>query len=549
MSGIIPSELTALTGLQELLLTGTALCAPPGPAFQEWLSSVRLSRVASCGSGTGPSAYLTQAVQSVAAPVPLVANREALLRVLATAASATSEGIPKVRATFYRGGVETHAVEIPASDTPIPTHIEDAEGSLARSANARIPGLVIRPGLEMVIEIDPDGTLDPRLGVTGRIPETGRLPVDVETLPPLDLTFVPFLRPGDSDSSVVDLARAMAAQPDTHEMLGDTRAMLPVADLDVKAHAPVLTSTNEVGALYAETRFLRRVEGARGYYFGIMSERVVGGVSGLGSIGGRASAGAATPYVISHELGHNLGLSHAPCGGAVDPDPAFPQADASIGIWGYDFRGPGRLVPPRTADVMSYCSPRWISDFSFVKALNHRRATESAAAADRYVSAGAPVRSLLLWGGTDAQGVPFLMPAFVVDAPLTDLRSTGEYQLVGRDADGDEMFSVRLDMVEVADGDVGSSFVVALPLGTGWGGALDSVILSGPGGSATMDRTTDRPMAILRDPGTGQIRAFLRDADATNLMDRGAAAAGSGVSARWEVAFSRGVPDTAGPVR
>ena len=548
MSGIIPSDLTALTGLQELLLTGTALCAPPDPAFREWLSNVSLSRVGGCGAGTGPSAYLTQGVQSVAAPVPLVANREALLRVLATATRATSEGIPKVLATFYHGGVETHAVEIPASDTPIPTDMEDAEGSLARSANARIPGSVIRPGLEMVIEIDPDGTLDPGLGVTGRIPETGRLPVDVETLPPLDLTFVPFLWLGDSDSSIVDLAQAMAAQPDTHEMLGDTRAMLPVADLDVKAHAPVLTSSNGMGTLYGQTSFLRAVEGASGYYMGIMSERVVGGESGLAAIGGHVSVSAATPYVISHELGHNLGLRHAPCGGASGPDPAFPQAGATIGIWGYDFRGPGLLVPPHTADVMSYCSPRWISDFSFVKSLNHRRATESATVADHYVSADAPARSLLLWGGVDAQGVPFLMPAFVVDAPPTELRSTGDYQLVGRAAGGDELFSARLDMVEMADGDGGSSFVVALPLGTGWD-ALDSVILSGPGGSATMDRTTDRPMAILRDPGTGQIRAFLRDVDATNLMDRGAAAAGPGVLARWDVAFSRGVPDTAGPVR
>lgn len=59
-----------------------------------------------------------------------------------------------------------------------------------------------------------------------------------------------------------------------------------------------------------------------------------------------------------------------------------------------------------------------------------------------------------------------------------------------------------------------------------------------------MDRTTDRPMAILRDPGSGQIRAILRDADTTNLVDGGAAAASPGVLARWEVAFSRGIPDT-----
>ena len=72
-----------------------------------------------------------------------------------------------------------------------------------------------------------------------------------------------------------------------------------------------------------------------------------------------------------------------------------------------------------------------------------------------------------------------------------------------------------------------------------------------------MDRTNDQPMAILRDPRSGQVRAILRDEDATSLMEGGAAATGSGVSApttldaalgassRLEVLFSRGIPGAA----
>ena len=241
LSGALPSGLTALTALDELLMTGTALCAPTDADFQEWLSDVQLVRVRPCGAGTVSSAYLTQAVQSTAFPVPLVAGRDALLRVFVTASSATSEGIPKVRATFYQSGAVTHSVDIPGSTTPIPTALADTEGSLARSANVTIPGSVIQSGLEFVIEVDPDGTLDPALGVTHRIPETGRAAVQVEAVPVLDVTFVPFLRAQDADSSIVEIARAMAADPDTDEMLGDTRAMLPVHALDVTAHEPVLT--------------------------------------------------------------------------------------------------------------------------------------------------------------------------------------------------------------------------------------------------------------------------------------------------------------------
>lgn len=62
-----------------------------------------------------------------------------------------------------------------------------------RSANIRIPGSVIQPDLEMIVNIDPDGTLDAGLEVVRRIPESGRLPVRVEEMPTLKLTMIPFV--------------------------------------------------------------------------------------------------------------------------------------------------------------------------------------------------------------------------------------------------------------------------------------------------------------------------------------------------------------------
>ena len=450
MSGTLPSSLTALDKLNELLLTGTGLCAPGDAGFQSWLSDVKLVRVRLCGAGTASSAYLTQAVQSLDFPVPLVAGKEALLRVFVTASRPTSEGIPKVRATFYVDGVETHPVDIPGSGTAIPTEVDDAEGALEKSANARIPGSVIQPGLEMVIEIDPDSTLDPELGVTKRIPETGLVPVQVEVVPVLDLTVVPFQWARDSDRSIVDIARGMAADPQSHEMLWDSRTFMPIGDLDVKAHESVLTSTTNVIKLINETQLIRSLEDGKGYYMGIMPERVVGGQSGVGFLGGRVGFSVSDPFVIAHELGHNLSLRHAPCGGAGGPDRAFPQSDGSIGAWGYDPRGDGVLVPPNARDLMSYCGPpRWVSEYSFTRALSHRLASGSSANALARAPVNAPTRALLLWGGVDEQGDPFLEPAFVADAPPNVPGSTGEYELVGRTGSGDELFSLSFDM----DGD------------------------------------------------------------------------------------------------
>ena len=542
LSGALPSDLTALANLQELLMSGTGLCAPDDAGFQDWLSRVTLARVGTCGLGAGSTAYLTQAVQSLAHPIPLVANRDALLRVFAKASQATSAGMPKVRATFHLAGAETLSVEIPGSEVPIPTAIAEAEAALAKSANVRIPGSVIRPGVEMVVEIDPGGALDPSLGVTKRIPETGRLQLRVETIPTLDLTFVPFLWTQNPDSSIVDLANGMAADPQAHETLGDVRAMLPVDDLDVKAHEPVLTSTNDVLELTIQTNLIRQMEEGDGYWMGIMSEYVVGGQSGLAAVGGRFGFSAADPFVIAHELGHNFGLYHAPCGNAPGVDRTFPQANASIGGWGYDFREAGALVPPHARDLMSYCGPpRWISDYHFAKALNHRLATGRTATTAADMVADATTRSLLIWGGVDSGDNPFLRPAFVTDARPTAPASAGEYLLVGRGSSGNQLFSLNLDMTEVADGDGTSTFLVSLPMRPEWDGELGSITLSGPGGSTTMDLETDQPMAILRDAATGRVRGILSGEDATALLEA-AAQAGDPATTRRELVFSRGIP-------
>lgn len=531
LSGALPAELTEL-GIDVLAAGGTNLCAPSDNPFPEWLAAIRKRRVIPCADGQPASAYLTQAVQSRSYPVPLVAGRPALLRVFVTA-SRPGASMPPVRARFHLDGVETHVADIASSPVPIPTDVD--EGDLAASANAEIPGEVIQPGLEMVIEIDPDGTLDPALGVDRRIPADGRSAVDVRTMPKLDLTLVPFLLEQTPDSSILALTAGMAEDPDGHELLHDTRTLLPVGELEVTAHEPVLVSSNNAYDLFRETIAIWAMEGGTGHYMGTIGGRTTI-ARGLAGVPGRVSFSVPDSRIIAHELGHNMYLHHAPCGGARGTDPSFPEPDGSIGAWGYDFSR-GRLVAPGRHDLMSYCEPPWVSDYYFTNAARFRIRDE----AERGAPSAAPGESILLWGGVDLEGEPFLEPAFVLEAPARVPRPGSEYRITGLDARGGELFSLDFDMPVPADGDGRPSFAFMLPVRDGWAGNLAGITLSGPGGSDTLNREAARPMAILRNPRTGQVRGILR----RPLTVTQAALDGVGRAAEpgLEVLLSLGLPD------
>lgn len=69
---------------------------------------------------------------------------------------------------------------------------------------------------------------------------------------------------------------------------------------------------------------------------------------------------------LAQELAHAMGRWHAPCGNPDAIDDEYPYGNASIGVEGYDILTKQWYSPgSRLKDFMSYCSPTWVSDYTY----------------------------------------------------------------------------------------------------------------------------------------------------------------------------------------
>ena len=224
-------------------------------------------------------------------------------------------------------------------------------------------------------------------------------------------------------------------------LLAKTVKIHPISAYSADVHAtyttnaPALTGGNANGAwatILGEIQALRIAEGSPRNYFGIVKTSYKSGIAGISYIGAGASVGydgAGEVEIIAHELGHSWGRSHAPCGVNGSTDPNYPYPAGNIGVYGFDV-ATTTLYPPSTAEVMSYCHPQWISDYTYTGVYNFRVGHPSAA---DFVNADLQP-CIIVWGHI-ANGAVVLEPSFeVLTHPSLPARS-GAYALRALDAD------------------------------------------------------------------------------------------------------------------
>jgi hypothetical protein len=207
---------------------------------------------------------------------------------------------------------------------------------------------------------------------------------------------------------------------------------------------------------------------------------------------------------MAHELGHNFGRLHAPCGNPAGVDQSYPYANANIGVFGYDIIA-GVAKSPTMRDLMSYCDPTWISDYTYKGIMNYRASNPLVQPLGR-LRAGA-TRGVLVWGRIEA-GQAILEPAIEVDAPPTLPTRSGPYRLDGFGASGESLFSLTFAADRIADApdpnDEAFAFIV--PLSQLRGISLDRLRLSARGQQVEQRGATGAAAPVAQRMASGLVR-------------------------------------------
>jgi hypothetical protein len=274
---------------------------------------------------------------------------------------------------------------------------------------------------------------------------------------------------------------------------------------------------------------------------------------------------------MAHEVGHNMGRQHSPCGGAGNPDPAYPYAGGGIGVYGLDVATAQVKLPTSYKDFMGYCSPSWVSDYVWTSIIAYRQSNPNYAPPAPLTA----VAGLLVWGRITPTGV-VLEPAFRVPAPSAAPAGGGAYRIVGLAADGRVLFSQPVEPVHTMVMQPGAPheehFAAVVPLDAGADRDLARIRFVGPGFSierfsaqaiaqrgrqlfyrdpaASVTRPnavqariawdgSTYPVAMVRDPATGQVLSFARGGTATIWTG----------ASRFDVTFSDGVRSVGKSIR
>lgn len=324
----------------------------------------------------GVSCELMKGGNEVTDSVPVAASRAGLLRVFYSTDSRYNGQPVVARLTFSGGAVLEQELSLGA---------ESNEAQLGSTINFELPADKLTVGGSYRVDLVQQGLAEDE-EPAARFPQNEKDLASLQANPSskLKIVLVPVVYYGDGSGRQPDVS---AGQVEKYR--AEFLAMYPVSDVEISVRNPIQWDSTVAPGGSGWSNLLNAVQSVRAqdgadsttYYYGVFKPAAsvqsycAGGcVQGLGFLANKTSApyrvaigigysGLRSVEVALHELGHNHGREHAPCG--VSGDPSYPHAKGKIGRFGYHSGTKQFFAPNQYADVMSYCDPAWISDYTY----------------------------------------------------------------------------------------------------------------------------------------------------------------------------------------
>jgi len=375
---------------------------------------------------------ITQSIQTASNDVPLVAGRTTVVR--AYAKTDQPGGTENIHASLsaWQGG--TQLPDSPLVLGPNVISPSPSRADINRSINFQLPESWLAGQVTIEAKIDTNHVLYE----TNENNNTTSLTLNFNSIPSLDVKIIPIHyyhhgNPNDYYPAV------------SHDILSnDVWNIYPVDNVNISFHSQKtyygnLNDVDDWIYILNAITDMKQSEGAPGsqIWYGLLpveDERgdtwFNGGVIGLGWLDYRVSIGLAdySNYGIdggitaAHEFGHNLGREHAPCGDPAYPDPDYPYSNGIIGQFGFNL-SQFTVIPDNYKDIMSYCSPEWVSDYTYRGLYNDQRTHGGS------MPQGELVESIFVRASLDQYGQSKFEPIYEFNGQPSSVPESSEYSI------------------------------------------------------------------------------------------------------------------------
>lgn len=400
--------------------------------------------------------------------VALIQNRKTLFRVSVMPGSGFTARELSARVTIKNGtGEDQYFAKQMVSKV-------STDADTASTFQITVPPEKITEGTTYSVELvecgPPPATSGTSTGV--RLPAMGDLPMMARDTGTLRVTVIPLTSNGKSPDTS---DKALQVYKDY------ILAMYPVDKVEITVGKGLnVAYPVNWNSVIEQIRTQRQADrpAAEMYYYGFLKPTDTladycrrGCTAGVGYVGsatqaqtrvalGLAFADETSAMTMAHEIGHNHGRQHAPCapGNQIQGvDSRYPYSGAKLGVWGYDTRKTKFMDPDKTTDIMGYCDPKWISDYTYKGLLDRSGMINKQSLVITDPGAIQRYRALIVDADGPRWSQPFIEPGEPFGIPE-------EADVL--DLDGQPIERVTVYRTEIGDS-IGATVLVPEP-STGW---------------------------------------------------------------------------------